>query len=255
MTVNSIKTPEILLVTNKGGAYGMGHFYRMNLLSEHLKKMKIASDIALGSELKSISGNYKLIILDSRDDNFPEILMNQKSKYNYYVALDNRGEGRKQCDIVWDTLPHFEMNLTELKNVLKNCILDPEIFQIKGRPDKAKIIKTTAEEVESGKLEIDLIQKPLSSRDPLAPNEFHKRLIESHKVATYYGQTFFEALYLGKEIYLFDISEYHKRLSDWFIPNWEAQPEIVHFFDGQGLHRLAVLARSIVSGVLDFPMM
>jgi len=245
---------EVLIITNKGGIYGTGHFHRAQFLQNHLQKMKVSSEIILGNNDSTRNyESHRVVILDSRDDEFPHQLINQKRDDHYFIALDNRGKGRSQCDIIWDTLPHTKMNEIELKNSLKNCILNPAIFQHKNKSGKSKIIRTTLEKIKADIDNLDLIQYPQNSdknNDRLSEQEFHDKLLHSCKIATYYGQTFFEALYLGKEIYLYDVSEYHQQLSDWFTDHWNQQPELSQVFDGQGLHRLAVLIRSILSGVL-----
>jgi hypothetical protein len=242
------------MITNKGGIYGTGHFNRMRLLKNHLEKMNITCEIVSGKSMATGIGSRKVVLLDSRDDEFPGEVMTQKKDDHYFIAIDNRGEGRRQCDLVWDTLPHMNMTENELKTALKNCILDPNIYERLARPAKSKIIRTTLENIEAEKNKIDLIQYAEKDREkmnePTNETQFHEKLIHSKKIATYFGQTFFEALYLGKEIYLYDISDYHKQLSDWFTGRWNRQPDLNEIFDGQGLHRLAVLIRSILLGVL-----
>lgn len=253
---------QVLILTNKGGEYGLGHYNRMSHLRDHLEKLKIKSDLVLLDDWDSEKGrleqkgleNYKVVALDSRDDQFPEMLSGQKRKYTYFIAVDNRGGGRGQSDIVWDTLPHPEMEKDEMKRILKNCILSPDIFEKRASPEKAVISRVKKDEVENESLECDLYYKPRQTTLLPSP-QFHELLINAKSVATYFGQTFFEALYLGKSIYLYDVSDYHAQLSDVFLKEWKEYPDIIRSFDGQGLHRLAVLIKSILSGVLDFPMM
>ncbi|MDH4261944.1 MAG: hypothetical protein OEV78_02745 [Spirochaetia bacterium] len=238
---------KVLIITNKGENYGTGHFNRSNLLKRHLEKMNIACDLLMGKNIPKEIASYQLVLLDSRDDEFPIEIIEKK---NYYLmAMDNRGTGRKQCDLIWDTLPHINMNDDELKTSLKNCILDPVIYECTPMTTKSKIIRTLIENIESNS-EIDLIQYAQKERIELSKELFHIKLIKSNKIGTYFGQTFFEALYLGKEIYLYDISEYHKQLSDWFTAKWNELPDLHDIFDGQGLHRLAILIRSILTGTL-----
>jgi len=244
--------PDVLILTRKGGNYGTGHYNRMHLLQNHLRKMKISSEIKLEEQFSKNYQSGKIVILDSRDDEFPALLLSQKKYDHFFLAIDNRGNGRLQCDIIWDTLPHISMNDREFCGALKNCILHPLISRQTSRPDQAKIIQKSIREIEAMPGQVDLIQYMENKRVPMPEKDFHDKLISADSVATYYGQTFFEALYLGKTIYLYDISEYHRQLSDWFCARWIQNPDAAHIFDGQGLHRLAVLIRSILSGVLDY---
>jgi len=236
------------LVTNRGGIYGTGHHNRMCLLKERLQETGITAEVVFSRDLAGIADLPPVVLLDSRDDEFPAAALQRKTAGHYFIAVDNRGRGRGQGDITWDTLPHMQMNEAELQISLKNCILDPVIVNAGALPETSaktsKIWQMSLKEIEALTEPVDLIQYASNLRASLDKAEFHRRLVHSKRIATYYGQTFFEALFLGREIYLYDISDYHKELADWFTKRWNDKPELARVLDGGGLNRLAAFIAS-----------
>ena len=178
---------------------------------------------------------YSAFILDKRDSSFPQEIIQKKIKR---IALDNRGAGRSQAHLRIDTLPHYDMNMYEFKQTLKHVMLPCVLEQKASRvfisrlkflsPLKLPATRhTRADHREWGRLSLDLQAKHL------------KKLENMECVIVYFGQTLFEAIYLGKKIFLYDISPHHGRLSKYFLVRWNSLLSRVLYFDGKGLERVS----------------
>lgn len=215
----------------------MGHVKRMSILRDKLASEGIVVKISMGYPVsrKNLE-KFGIVILDSRDDPFPDYIRENKISGQIFITVDNRGEGRKQADVVWDTLPHFDMTAKELKISLERCLINSELIGQAKKPGRLQIKKIDICDLTHNNLNIDLIQRPSEKR--LSTNQFYQKLKKSRSIAVYFGQTMFEALFLGKVIFLYDISDYHKKLSDWFMSQIGSNPKLIRSLDGKGLARL-----------------
>jgi len=223
LNLENKKDTAILIITGKPKDIGYGHHTRMGLLRESLLEENISTEINYFHDSLTIKDQKtKIVLLDNRDSAFPDDILKRKV---IKIAIDNRGFGRNQADFCWDVLPHFSMSHSEFLNSLKRILLPKSVSQIKPASKSAIIKKITS-------------HKKDNSAQKLPHSSFIKHLKNTLEIECYYGQTFFEALYLGKKISLYDISPYHKKLSDWFIERWNQLPLNEREIDGSGLDRL-----------------
>lgn len=288
-------------------SYGGGHRTRMKVVQKLLQKRGVDVLLLTPAELtEEIAASANVVILDRRDDDFPELLLPGEAKAGgnsasgepgdddlansaqtepgasgedragakeaetpasgvhrpRLIAIDNRGAGRRRADLVWDTLPHPEMSPEELALSLSRMILPESISALPGKATQSILhrVKLTtqrraSEERDfkasmSRQLEGRSTHHRLKTRYPealiqcsdpaerISETEFLEKLKETPSVVTYFGQTLFEAIYLGKEIYLYDITEYHRELADFFTRQWETDPSLASALDGRGAMRL-----------------
>ena len=277
--MSSLKTlSKCLCLTGVKKEFGLGHLTRMIHLKNAL--LNVGSDIEIFTEvsyfkkkLRELTQNQKQnqepikILLDRRDAAFPNELLEQKENY-ILIAVDNRGEGRVQADFIWDALPHSDMNMTEFKKSLRKVMLPLYLTKKKSQVRRSVIEITDfkdeyiKEDTESDPLFVNLVQGgacaderrclPLAKR--VGENKYNSFIEQQEKymiqmnqqeaVYTYFGQTLFEAIYLGKKIYLYDISPYHLALTRSFIEKWSnIKPE--YYLDGKGISRLVQLITAL----------
>ncbi|MDH5721244.1 MAG: hypothetical protein OEZ13_11625 [Spirochaetia bacterium] len=216
------KTKSVLIITANPHEQGWGHLARMKILSRELNKNNIHSDLITSDNITSLNSflNCDLVILDDRDSAFPEQYLLKKK-----IAIDNRGIGRSQADFIWDTLPHFSMSGEEFLLCLDKILLHPKISKLQSKSVFARINK-----IEKTKNQYD--------KNKLSHEQFIEEIIKSTIIECYFGQTLFESIYLGKEIRLYDIGDYHKKLSNWFLKKWNSLSNEKKLIDGKGLKRL-----------------
>ena len=228
----------LCIVGMGGGRYGYGHILRMLHLKKNLEKKNIDLNIQTSSSYQHTDS--RVVLIDKRDKAFPRTLT--KKKQHVLIALDNRGYGREQADIVWDSLPHPEMSAHEFKNTFRKFLLPdylakqaPKVGQAclrylpRVRPNRRSFSHTS----NAGLLKAQAVY--------LSQMKHEKK-----EVVTYFGQGLFEAIYLGKRVSLVDISSYHQSLSRWFIHKWSGLQDAQLYFDGKGMERLARLIADIV---------
>ncbi len=229
----------VLYIAPHGLEYGSGHYHRGLMVQKALAASGVQCQTVSANEMPVIhSKEIKYVVLDGRDIDFPGWTDFFRKAGSLFIALDNRGKGRKQADIIWDTLPHPAMNLSEFGIALNRCFLPEEIRIHETKAQNAAVTLISKDEAFSRKGENVLIQDSMqnvSSR--MEPNEFRSKLLNSQIVVTYFGQTFFEALFLGKQIYLYNISEYHDQLANYFLSYWNQYPELANRLDGLGIKR------------------
>ena len=186
--------------------------------------------------------DHSAFILDKRDAPFPEEIIQRDVKR---IAMDNRGMGRCQAHLDIDTLPHYNMSIHEFKQALSHIMI-PEFLgkkpskilhcRLKYFPGKKPVKKDFRSNYKESNISIN---KKTGQQHLDMQLEYLSRLERSEPLYTYFGQTLFEAIYLGRRISLYDVSPYHRRLSRWFFRRWNALPSPAFYFDGKGLWRVS----------------
>ncbi len=215
-----LKHSKILCLTASGNGFGTGHFRRMQYVQKELEKKMVSMDIC--TNLRETSKrilDYSIILLDKRDDSFPDFILKQYPDIKK-IVLDNKGMGREQADVIWDTLPHPEMNIHQFKNSLRKMILPEHITK---KSSKANLSK------------IHYSHSILFNKSSTKKKALHLKVKEE----VYFGQKLFEAIYMGKEIQLYNIGTYHRYLSTYFMNIWKNLKHPNLYLDGNGRNRLA----------------
>lgn len=232
-------TKSVLIITGDVAKYGSGHETRMRYVALELKKRKIDVQLlCIGSETPvDVPLSFSVAILDRRDTAFnPPLAELPVTK----IAVDNRGPGRDTASIVADLLPHPEMNKTEYAAALRSIVLSPELTAFASRAGQSKItLHNTDEEAFAA---ADFIP----GKNRLSPREFLNRLSAAKRPALYFGQSLFEALYLGLDVQLYPVSDYHKKLAVDLFSRQLIEPDLLSSLDGGGLVRFADLIQKAV---------
>lgn len=228
--------PGILIIVGDSAKYGSGHETRMRLVALELKKRKI--DVQLvqlaPDEPVVVPLPFSLVLLDRRDTAFNAPLLQAPVQK---MAIDNRGAGRGEADVVMDILPHIEMNKAEYSAALRSVILSPEITGKPGKGHEAKLtLHNTPEEAFAAS---DFIP----GKERLSPRAYLTRLSASKRPALYFGQALFEAIYLGLDVQLYPVSEYHKKLAVDLFSRCLIEPDLLSALDGSGLKRFTDLVQ------------
>lgn len=220
-----------LLIAGPEAQYGYGHLTRMQALALELRKHKVTSTLVVLDENKTVEFPmpFGVALLDRRDTAFPPSVKNSGA---WLVSLDNRGEGRLEADRVYDALPHYSMAEDAYKDALANLLLSPHLTNEESRSNEARVaLHATKEDAQRfAEFPRETIRQ--------SPAVFLEALKNAESVVCYFGQTFFEALYLGKEIHLYSPTPYHATLTKDFLRRIEANPALVDAIDGKGLLRL-----------------
>lgn len=221
---------SIVIITGATHTYGTGHAMRMRTVALELKKKKIPVQLATLSpeEILELPLPASVVILDRRDTQFNASVLQSTS---IKIAVDNRGLGREQADIVADLLPHSSMSKQEYTNALRAVALHNDITALPSATGKANI--TLHETREAAMQHADF---PLGN-ERLSPVAFRAALAACERPALYFGQALFEALYLGKAVQLYPVSEYHKKLAVDLYSRRLLEPELLSALDGRGLSR------------------
>lgn len=222
---------SVLIITGPTEKYGTGHAVRMHALALELKKHKITVQhlVATPSVVVAAPLPYSLVVLDRRDTDFNA---EKDGKNVPRVALDNRGPARQSADYVLDLLPHFDMNRREYSDALKHLILRPDITAFPCASASARItLHNTAEEAAEVADFYPGVQR-------FAPREFSEKLKNCRKPALYFGQTLFEAIYLGLDVQLYPVTDYHKRLAVDLFARQLIENNLLALVDGLGLSRV-----------------
>lgn len=222
---------SVLIITGPTEKFGTGHAVRMHSLALELKKHKVTVQhlVASPSVVVEMPLPYSLVILDRRDTEFNPV---KGDKEIFKVAIDNRGPGREAADLVLDLLPHFDMNRKEYAESLQNLILRPDITGFPCASPSAKItLYNTPEEAAAA---ADFYP----GQQRFAPREFSEKLKNCRRPALYFGQTLFEAIYLGLDVQLYPVTDYHKRLAVDLFARQLIENNLLNHVDGLGLSRV-----------------
>ncbi len=230
------ESKTVICIIGVGETYGYGHFFRILSLQKSLRQNGITLKIISSPQKDYIK--KQIVILDKRDSGFPPWML--KEKKNTLITLDNQGLGRQQAHIVWDTLPHPTMNGYEFKQTLRRVMLPNILNQNKSKANQANI-----KYLPRYNLHDQSILKSPKQISIKSQSAHIDHMIRQDKVYTYFGQTLFEAIYLGKEIHLYSISPYHKILSIFFMRRWSGLKKPNLYLDGGGVERLTTLILSL----------
>ncbi len=210
----------------------MGHIRRMQYLQMTLYKHNI--NMLICSNQQNVTRG-DIYILDRRDTSFGEDIMQQDNTLR--IAVDNQGIGRQQAHILWDTLPHPSMNIHEFKQSLRHMLLPDLLTRQSSRANLSCIehvisyrhMVTSSCSNDSNLTSIRQLSSPQYNQSNNDTAQYYY---------TYFGQTLFERLYQGKNIYLTDISKYHRQLSTYFLCRWKNLCHHTLYLDGRGNERL-----------------
>ena len=238
-----MKKAKLIALIGSEEGYGYGHFYRILNLKDLLSYYEVETKIIFAWPDESIDlADGWVFLLDKRDVGFPKEIIQKKIKR---IALDNRGAGRSQAHLNIDTLPHFDMDLHEFKYSLRHVMLPKFLRRKPSRVNEARIkyllpSRLKLKRWDGSKTEGDEGLRNMTSEKRHIELQFeHLRNLEDQKVIfTYFGQTLFEGIYMGKKIFMYDISAYHRRLSQYFFRIWSAFTLPGFYFDGKGLLRV-----------------
>ncbi|GEM_PF-1141591 len=231
--------PQVLLFalwgkTASGESHGLGHLYRMREVKKILKSMGIPSLLLNYSRHRILSGIHqaidqfsevKIIILDARDGTFPDF-----PHPVYRIALDNRGEGRKTADFIWDSLPHFSMDKKQFRKSLRRALLPASLFLYCPRASQAII-----QEAGTTPPPETVFRYPPEKKT--TPEELLQKMEKSPAIYTHFGQTMLAGVYLGKNILLHSPSPYHEKLGQEFIRQLSSTETPEKYLDGRGMER------------------
>lgn len=221
---------SVLIITGNTHTYGTGHALRMRSVALELRKKKITVQLLTASPDADLQLPLPapVVILDRRDTAFnPGLLTADTIK----IAVDNRGQGREQADIVADLLPHYSMSKKEYADALSAVILHPAIAAMPALSGHAEI--TLHESRDEALQHADFPHNTAR----LSPAAFRDALAVSERPALYFGQALFEALYLGKSVQLYPVSDYHKKLAVDLYSRRLLEPALLSALDGRGLPR------------------
>ena len=240
------EAPRIIFLCADPLYHGYGHISRCGTLQKYLQdtgrtSQLITGNLSFTAPAEIDSGSY-LIILDARDIEFPEWAF---QKNITRIAFDNRGPGRSQADYVFDLLPHFAMNDSEFSNSLRNIIL-PYFYKM----HKNKVSKSSLQLVRQTDASRTRRKIYSSAMHPYRMSSISvmQKIQAVRQVQLYFGQTLFEALFLGADVKLYSISEIHYKLAQDFFRRWRGLPTPQLYFDGSGAARMAQAIMDISAG-------
>ncbi len=227
---------DVCLITAEPAVIGAGHLSRMRAVEKKLLAAGLSTVLCQNTAAPITARVY---VLDQRDEAFPEWAGQNR------LAIDNLGQGARQARANWYCLPNLTMPHAEALLSLQNIILPDQFSSRPNLSHRARVYYAGARrpEVAPG----DYLWLPPGQRVFIAEGFLslrQRQLLDATRVVTYFGQTFFEALYLGKEIVLYDIGDYHRQLSQLTMKLLSSNlwPR---YFRGQGLSRLADQIRSL----------
>ena len=234
---------SVLIITGPESEFGSGHEMRMHALALELKRHKVTVQkvvLSEGEEPK-LPLAFDVVILDRRDTAFPLSVLRSNAKR---IALDNRGVGRVQAHACYDALPHLAMDDSKYRTALTHVLLPARVTDLPCRSHEARL--TLHADGKSAHAAADF---PLfSSRIP--PRQFTDAMLKANSVACYFGQAMFEAIYLGKNVQLYPVSQYHKELAEDFAERLKRQQNLLTALDGSGLRRLRQFVIHALKGAI-----
>ncbi len=227
----------VLIITGDPKDFGNGHAVRMRHLALELKRRQITAvhTTAPPGATLEMPVDVAVCLLDRRDTDFNPI--SQASAFTR-IAIDNRGKARTAADLAIDILPHLDMTGVSYRNSLGDILLTPELSRFPQQTHLARI--RLHESRQAAEAYADFL--PVSGT--LAPKAFLQQLMAAKRPAVYFGQTLFEALYAGKDVQLYPVSEYHRQLSQDLCDRLSADANLLTALDGSGLKRLADCVQS-----------
>ncbi len=222
----------IVLVTGDTQQFGHGHQVRMHNLALELKRRQLTAMhvVAAPGEKLVLPLTASVVVLDRRDTDFNDL---SQTENFLRIALDNRGSARSNADIVIDALPHLEMSESAYQQALAQVMLPPLLTRQPALTHLARV--TLHETLESANAQADF--RAISGVYSLG--EYLAQMLNSTKPAFYFGQALFEALYAGKHVQLYPVSQYHMQLAEDLVSRLEQKSGLLAALDGLGLNRVA----------------
>ncbi|MEN2998046.1 MAG: hypothetical protein ABDH28_03300 [Brevinematia bacterium] len=230
----------VLLLAEVGKGFGLGHYRRMQVLNNYLNSRGIVSNLSTLENINSHTLNKcKIIILDLREAN-KRLVAELISKQKLVISLDDL-ETRKPTIVSVLSLPYIKTYGPPPNFKGTNyLILNPKLLELKtkntfdilitfGGEDPNNLTTFVLENFSSlfgnktccvfigkaftNKREIERIcnSKGIEVFDE-SKSEFYNILASSNTIVTSFGMTVYEALTLGKNILLFNNSEYHHKI-------------------------------------------
>lgn len=223
---------SVLIITGPSNEFGTGHQLRMHALALELRRHKVTvmNLVASPGDNPELPLDYQVVLLDRRDTGFPQSVLEKKP---YRIAVDNRGPGRDQAQMAYDALPHPAMDDADYRNALSAIVLPQHVTMHPCRSAEASVVIAA----DAGTAHQNCGFPPEGVR--LSPKKFTEAMLAAEAVASYFGQTLFEACYLGKQVQLYPISPYHAVLAEDLHARIARMPGLLGHISGSGLQRLA----------------
>lgn len=207
-----------------GRDFGSGHRERMKYLYVYLQ---ILGYSVFFTEISRETPEADIYIFDARDEKLSDTLLKKK-----VLLIDNMGTTRKHFPY-FDTLPHPSLPFLE---TAENTLIPKlaNLFKNTPVPKKKQILLYTGS---LKKEEVQILEKFLASYFPkysiyqigeygtgsvgvhlgrLSKFEFFSFLSSSEIFVSYFGLGVLEAEYIGAQILIYSISDYHQELSNHF---------------------------------------
>ncbi len=236
----------VLIITGPETEFGSGHEMRMHTLSLELKRHKVTVQkvVLSAGEDAAPPLDYQVAILDRRDTAFPPSVLKSNA---IRIALDNRGLGRQQAHASYDALPHPAMTDSEYRAALSAVVLPAHVTSLPCRAAEAKVTLHSDESSARSAANFPLLSLRLS------PRQFAESMQMSQRIACYFGQAMFEAIYLGKSVELYPVSDYHRKLAEDFALRLARKPDLLSALDGAGAIRLRQFITRALKGDIPPP--
>jgi len=236
----------IVLITGDTRTFGHGHQVRMHNLALELKRRQLTTMhiVAAAEDKLSLPLKAGVVVLDRRDTGFNEFAQPESC---VKLALDNRGPARAHADIVIDALPHLAMNAAEYRLALSHVMLPALLTKYPPQTQHAKVTLHQTQEAACEHADFK------ATSGVLSPGEYLAAMQNSSKPALYFGQGLFEALYAGKHVQLYPVSDYHMQLAEDFVARLSQSPDLLTALDGLGLNRVADRVQSAHKQIQEKP--
>ena len=204
--------------------FGSGHRERCRILHSCLQIK--GWDLSLSDDWNGLPESADLYIIDSRDAELPDSLIDKK-----VLILDGFQELKRDSHQVYYSLPHFSYPLEKIRNrILFSSLLESDFNEqeIQGR---ILVYAGNIPELQCRMLDRKLYESSLFSEivriGGSAPEmgsvkffsrrtrfQFYSELKKSEFFLSYFGISLLEAVHLGKKIISYPLTEYHEMLSE-----------------------------------------
>ncbi len=208
----------------KPSQFGSGHRERCRILHSCLQVK--GYELSLSDDWESLPESADLYIVDSRDVQLPEILLNRN-----VLILDGFQELKGKNHKVYYTLPHFSYPLqTVSERILFSSLLESS-FNEKETEGRVLVYAGNIPEFQCRLLDRKLLEAGIFSEivriGGTAPEldsvkyfhrrtrfQFYSELKKSEFFLSYFGISFLEAVHLGKKIISYPLTDYHEMLTE-----------------------------------------
>jgi spore coat polysaccharide biosynthesis protein SpsF len=212
---------KIVIVYAPVAEHGSGHFSRMRLLRVYLESLGFS--IQFTDEF--LKDDFHLGVLDYRETEIPPSMIPDK-----WVKLDNFGNVQGQ-ETFFYSLPQPQLDLNLYKDNFLfsgslerakeiNVSLRIGVFYYAGGLDRKSSdyldLWVSEQFPNQPKFRVGgtkPTRKDIGFAERLSAYGFYQKINQSQVFISYFGQSLFEAYYLGVSIYSYSISHYHEELS------------------------------------------